>query len=893
MARALCSLGESTGDAYGIIPKQRFRVSRNKVLPSAIEVMKRVKGNNKFLLRIEYAGEKGVGDGPTKEFFTLVSREIQSVMLNMWLPGEEEAGANYIHSEVGLFPAPLTQEPSMKKNILNLFYFLGQLLGKALLDQNLLDIPFCNVFYKILLHGQEVLTINDLVAIFPIEGSEIVQLLKYSENVEEIRNSDLPERKKLEKINSLLYHGKPLEDALEAVVSTQSTGREEGETKVEAEEEGETKVKVDDKTKMREEEKEREEETNSSEEEEVKGGGGGNYKRMEEEWREAKTKSWKRFEECFQKKRVEIEKDQFISLWMNGRRIKPSCLAIHVAQSQFLRSPSYLEGSTNNTSMWEDVVEVMYKLDKGDECALSTGFGIDDLQKCREVFAFLEKDTVDLILFLWLLNFLNTMFYREAEVLQTDKEIFYNSKLTKKVERQLQDPLTLCSGAFPEWISLCMKYCHFLFPLDCRIRYFRVVSMGMARALCSLGESTGDAYGIIPKQRFRVSRNKVLPSAIEVMKRVKGNNKFLLRIEYAGEKGVGDGPTKEFFTLVSREIQSVMLNMWLPGEEEAGANYIHSEVGLFPAPLTQEPSMKKNILNLFYFLGQLLGKALLDQNLLDIPFCNVFYKILLHGQEVLTINDLVAIFPIEGSEIVQLLKYSENVEEIRNSDLPERKKLEKINSLLYHGKPLEDALLHFNSFLGVPLKEGGCSTLVTPSNVSEYISLLMDHYLGGGIKSQFEEIKRGFLEFLDLQHLQAFDVHELDLIFCGERSGSIPWTVEEIRKGIALNEKDFTEKSPVIQYFFEILTSFSVEQQRTFLVWATGTTRLPIGGFANLPKKITIMRKVVSDIDVDLEVPSVNVCFKQCKIPNYTSVHVMRERLIFAMGDGTARYLLD
>jgi len=88
--------------------------------------------------------------------------------------------------------------------------------------------------------------------------------------------------------------------------------------------------------------------------------------------------------------------------------------------------------------------------------------------------------------------------------------------------------------------------------------------------------------------------------------------------------------------------------------------------------------------------------------------------------------------------------------------------------------------------------------------------------------------------------------------------------------------------------------SFTIEQQKIFLLWVTGSTRLPIGGFQNLPKKITVLNKTPSiDIDPDNDVPSVSVCFRQCKFPNYSTEEIMRERLLFSMGNGSGKYLLN
>ena len=73
-----------------------------------------------------YIGEEGVGDGPTREFFTLASQEFQKKKLNMWLcdDGEiqgkgkeegEEKSDEHVFSARGLFPRPFSWKTSDKE----------------------------------------------------------------------------------------------------------------------------------------------------------------------------------------------------------------------------------------------------------------------------------------------------------------------------------------------------------------------------------------------------------------------------------------------------------------------------------------------------------------------------------------------------------------------------------------------------------------------------------------------------------------------------------------------------------------------------------------------------------------------------------------------------------
>lgn len=61
-------------------------------------------GSSRALLEIQYEDEVGIGLGPTLEFYTLVSRELQKIDLHMWrgdpcpLPGSISQGTcTFIH----------------------------------------------------------------------------------------------------------------------------------------------------------------------------------------------------------------------------------------------------------------------------------------------------------------------------------------------------------------------------------------------------------------------------------------------------------------------------------------------------------------------------------------------------------------------------------------------------------------------------------------------------------------------------------------------------------------------------------------------------------------------------------------------------------------------------
>lgn len=69
-------------------------MSRENILEQAEKILDEM-ASSRALLEVQYQDEVGTGLGPTLEFYTLVSREVQKSDLNMWwgdpcpLPGAE------------------------------------------------------------------------------------------------------------------------------------------------------------------------------------------------------------------------------------------------------------------------------------------------------------------------------------------------------------------------------------------------------------------------------------------------------------------------------------------------------------------------------------------------------------------------------------------------------------------------------------------------------------------------------------------------------------------------------------------------------------------------------------------------------------------------------------
>ena len=142
---------------------------------------------------------------------------------------------------------------------------------------------------------------------------------------------------------------------------------------------------------------------------------------------------------------------------------------------------------------------------------------------------------------------------------------FVNTKLTAKLNRQLEEPLIVASGCLPTWSEDLARLYPFLFPFETRHLFLQSTSFGFARSMTrwqheqSTNDSRSDRLrderqylGRLQRQKVRISRGKILESAIKVMD-LYGASPAILEVEFFDEVGTGLGPTLEFYSTVSRE----------------------------------------------------------------------------------------------------------------------------------------------------------------------------------------------------------------------------------------------------------------------------------------------------------------------------------------------------
>jgi len=187
----------------------------------------------------------------------------------------------------------------------------------------------------------------------------------------------------------------------------------------------------------------------------------------------------------------------------------------------------------------------------------------------------------------------------------------------------------------------------------------------------------------------------------------------------------------------------------------------------------------------------------------------------------------------------------------------------------------------------VDLVEGGADILVTESNKEEYIAKLCEWRMFKSIEWQTEQILSGFQEIIPPQ------------VFKELRALISPCELRDLLAGLPAIDLDdwcahteyaggYTKESEVVLRFWEAMRVFEAEDEAVLtklFAFVTGTSRVPVGGFANLQgfngghHKFTIAKAVHL---TPASLPAAHACICTIDIPEYDSVSVMIEKLRIA-----------
>ncbi|KFH46084.1 ubiquitin fusion degradation protein C12B10.01c-like protein [Hapsidospora chrysogenum ATCC 11550] len=486
---------------------------------------------------------------------------------------------------------------------------------------------------------------------------------------------------------------------------------------------------------------------------------------------------------------------------------------------------------------------------------------------------------------------------------------FVNTKLTAKLNRQLEEPLIVASNCLPGWSEDLARLYPFLFPFETRHLFLQSTSFGYARSMARWQNTQGnedsrrDRYndrpylGRLQRQKVRISRSKILESALKVMD-LYGASQSILEVEYFEEVGTGLGPTLEFYSTVSMEFSKKKLRLWRDMDASTSSEFASGHAGLFPRPLSDQEASTPNgqrILHLFKMLGKFVARSMLDSRIVDIHFNPIFFRI---GE-----TNSSGIKPSLASVKMVDPGLARSLMTIKNFALAKRaidedpnrtpaQKVADLENIVIDNVKLDDLCLDFTlpGYPEIELEEGGSHKRVTIDNVASYLEKVVDVTLGSGVRRQVDAFRAGFSTVFPYSALSAFTPEELVNLF---GKADEDWSLETLVDSIKADH-GFNMDSPSVRNLLHLMSNFSSSERRDFLQFTTGSPKLPIGGFKSLTPMFTVVCKPSEEpYTSDDYLPSVMTCVNYLKLPDYSSIETMKKQLSTAMKEGQGAFHLS
>lgn len=506
---------------------------------------------------------------------------------------------------------------------------------------------------------------------------------------------------------------------------------------------------------------------------------------------------------------------------------------------------------------------------------------------------------------------------------------FINTKLTAKLNRQLEEPLIVASDCLPSWSEDLARLFSFLFPFETRHLFLQSTAFGYSRAMMRWQNSQSGEdsrrdlrrddrpfLGRLQRQKVRISRSRILDSALKVME-LYGSSPSILEVEYFEEVGTGLGPTLEFYSTVSREFSKKKLKIWRDTDGSSAAEYAFGKRGLFPAPMSDEQAaqdMGKKQLNIFKVLGKFVARSMLDSRIIDISFNPAFFRIADTMSSVAPSLGTVKVVDHDLAKSLIMLKEFVNAKNAieANKSLSPARKSEAVQNITVHGANVDDLGLDFTlpGYPAIELIPGGADVQLTIENVDTYIERVIDMTLGSGVRRQVDAFRAGFSQVFPFSSLCAFTPSELVMLF-GQADED--WSIETLMDSIKADH-GFNMDSRSVRNLLQTMSELDNQQRRDFLQFVTGSPKLPIGGmlilfftphkspltnttntgFKSLTPIFTVVcRPSEHPYTPDDYLPSVMTCVNYLKLPDYSDLDVLKKRLSVAIKEGQGAFHLS
>ncbi|KYN41565.1 E3 ubiquitin-protein ligase HUWE1, partial [Trachymyrmex septentrionalis] len=321
-------------------------------------------------------------------------------------------------------------------------------------------------------------------------------------------------------------------------------------------------------------------------------------------------------------------------------------------------------------------------------------------------------------------------------------------------------------------------------------------------------------------------------------------NRFYIVFE--GEEGQdAGGLLREWYVIISREIFNPMYALFTVSPGDRVTYMINSSSHCNP-----------NHLCYYKFVGRVIAKAIYDNKLLECYFTRSFYKHILgilvkhtdmESEDYSFYKGLVYLTEHNISDLGYELTFSTEVNEFGVND---------VRDLIPNGRNI----------------------IVTEETKLEYIRLVCQMKMTGAIRKQLNAFLEGFYDIIPKRLISIFNEQELELLISGLPNVDI----EDLKANTEYHK--YTATSLQIQWFWRALRGFDQADRAKFLQFVTGTSKVPLQGFAALEGMNGVQKFQIHREDRSTDrLPSAHTCFNQLDLPVYETYDKLRTNLLKAI----------
>uniref|UniRef100_A0A8B9L1B3 HECT and RLD domain containing E3 ubiquitin protein ligase 4 n=1 Tax=Astyanax mexicanus TaxID=7994 RepID=A0A8B9L1B3_ASTMX len=432
------------------------------------------------------------------------------------------------------------------------------------------------------------------------------------------------------------------------------------------------------------------------------------------------------------------------------------------------------------------------------------------------------------------------------QIIQYDK--FYIHELEELVDIRQEYVSWLQQQFSVQPIDSQVSLCRYSFILDAQAKttllqidavFQMQLAVDQANRLSSMYLSGAAMESVNPCLILIVRRENVVGDTMEVLRKSKNvDYKKPLKVIFVGEEAVdAGGVRKEFFLLIMKELLDPKYGMFRYYEE--------SRLIWFADKTFEE-------VDLFHLIGVICGLAIYNLTIVELNFPVALYKKLLKRTP--TLDDLKELMPDVGRSLQQLLDYTED-------DVEETFCLN-----------FTITVENFGATEVLELVPNGMDINVNNHNRQDFVNAYVDYIFNTSVAQLFNAFHAGFHKVCGGNVLELFQPNELQAMVIGNTN--YDW--KELEQS-AEYKGEYWAGHPTIKLFWEVFHELPLEKKKQFLLFLTGSDRIPILGM----KSLALVIQPTGGGEHYL--PVAHTCFNLLDLPKYNSRQILQEKLLKAI----------